>query len=249
MYYWIKILGVVGIVYIAMRFTLLYFTTLHMSSSTPSPYNNDVTDENTGDSILYKKTQIDKHSYKIHFTEHGEKLRYTKILDLLHHSASFRKLWIDSIDQSGFKGIFWECIPVTKSRIETLEFEFIVIESPMLAEVSADPLPFKENFSDLNIAVFPSLGKDAMLVVPKALPGVPQQAYTHMASFTREAPLEQKHQLWIQVAIQMRLVIQQKQEDIPIWLSTSGLGVYWLHVRLDTQPKYYNCIEYKYYTF
>jgi hypothetical protein len=28
-------------------------------------------------------------------------------------------------------------------------------------------------------------------------------------------------------------------EDAPLWISTSGLGVYWLHVRLDARPKYY----------
>ena len=27
--------------------------------------------------------------------------------------------------------------------------------------------------------------------------------------------------------------------DVPVWTSTSGLGVYWLHVRLDSRPKYY----------
>lgn len=40
-----------------------------------------------------------------------------------------------------------------------------------------------------------------------------------------------------------------EKKDVPIWLSTSGLGVYWLHVRLDTRPKYYNHDEYKYYKF
>ena len=25
----------------------------------------------------------------------------------------------------------------------------------------------------------------------------------------------------------------------PIWLSTAGMGVPWLHVRLDSRPKYY----------
>ena len=29
------------------------------------------------------------------------------------------------------------------------------------------------------------------------------------------------------------------------WLSTSGLGVYWLHVRLDSYPKYYTYRPYK----
>lgn len=33
--------------------------------------------------------------------------------------------------------------------------------------------------------------------------------------------------------------------DRKLWLSTSGLGVSWLHVRVDSVPKYYNFEEYK----
>jgi len=32
--------------------------------------------------------------------------------------------------------------------------------------------------------------------------------------------------------------------DIPM-LSTAGMGVYWLHVRLDTRPKYYQHTPYR----
>jgi hypothetical protein len=28
--------------------------------------------------------------------------------------------------------------------------------------------------------------------------------------------------------------------DTPTWLSTAGLGVIWLHLRLDSRPKYYS---------
>ena len=30
-----------------------------------------------------------------------------------------------------------------------------------------------------------------------------------------------------------------------LWLSTAGLGVYWLHLRLDTRPKYYSFQPYR----
>ena len=32
---------------------------------------------------------------------------------------------------------------------------------------------------------------------------------------------------------------------VHLWVSTSGLGVYWLHVRLDSYPKYYQHAPYK----
>ena len=31
----------------------------------------------------------------------------------------------------------------------------------------------------------------------------------------------------------------------PLWVSTSGLGVYWLHIRLDSFPKYYTYTPYR----
>jgi hypothetical protein len=31
----------------------------------------------------------------------------------------------------------------------------------------------------------------------------------------------------------------------PVWLSTAGAGVSWLHVRLDDQPKYYGFALYR----
>ncbi|MGB1216866.1 MAG: DUF6940 family protein [Saprospiraceae bacterium] len=30
-----------------------------------------------------------------------------------------------------------------------------------------------------------------------------------------------------------------------MWLSTAGLGVYWLHIRMDNRPKYYKHKAYK----
>jgi len=31
----------------------------------------------------------------------------------------------------------------------------------------------------------------------------------------------------------------------PVWLNTSGLGIYWLHIRLDSSPKYYTHAPYR----
>lgn len=195
--------------------------------------------------LQYKKHPISSSSYKISFTENGQILKYNSVLDLLQNSDTFRELWMESIAQSGFKAIFWECIPVTQKTIDSVEFESIVIESGMLSKVAPNPKPFQPRFTKDNVTVFPSLGKDALLVVPNPLSDIPNDSYTHIASFTKKAPLQQQHQLWIEVAVRMREVLAQKSTDSPIWLSTSGLGVYWLHVRLDDRPKYYNHQEYK----
>ena len=50
------------------------------------------------------------------------------------------------------------------TKIHSVEFEFIVIDSRDLAGVSPDPRPFKEKFSDLSIASFPNLGTHLFLL-------------------------------------------------------------------------------------
>ncbi|MCU0447112.1 MAG: hypothetical protein MUE85_19630 [Microscillaceae bacterium] len=68
-----------------------------------------------------------------------------------------------------------------------------------------------------------------------------QQNYTHLARFVRQAPDYQRHQLWQTLA----LALEQRINAQPTWLSTAGLGVYWLHIRLDKIPKYYHFQPYK----
>ncbi len=78
-----------------------------------------------------------------------------------------------------------------------------------------------------------------MLVAPA--PQGPPRAYAHLAVFARHAPASQQDALWQAVghAVADRLATE------PLWLSTSGLGVGWLHVRLDERPKYYTYAPYR----
>lgn len=34
--------------------------------------------------------------------------------------------------------------------------------------------------------------------------------------------------------------IQQRVSASLLWLITAGMGVFWLHLRLDSRPKYYS---------
>ena len=64
----------------------------------------------------------------------------------------------------------------------------------------------------------------------------------HIASFVREASREQVHSLFEAVGVEVE---ERLQEVSPLWVSTSGMGVFWLHVRLDSRPKYYTYAPYK----
>ncbi len=65
--------------------------------------------------------------------------------------------------------------------------------------------------------------------------------YGHLAAFIRNAPDSQKDALWRVIGATM----QQHVSDYPLWLNTAGGGIAWLHVRLDSRPKYYGFRPYK----
>jgi len=83
------------------------------------------------------------------------------------------------------------------------------------------------------VVVFPNLGGDAVLIAP--CPRGHVDAYPHLAAFLRQGEKDQIRKLW-QVAAETLL---DRLSDTPVWLSTAGIGVAWLHLRLDTRPKYY----------
>jgi hypothetical protein len=84
-----------------------------------------------------------------------------------------------------------------------------------------------------------SLGGDAQLIVPS--PRTEISAYGHLAAFLRQAPQRQLDAFWRVVST----AVQSRIGEKPLWLNTAGGGVAWLHVRLDSRPKYYGYAPYK----
>ena len=115
----------------------------------------------------------------------------------------------------------------------------------------ADSRAFEEHFSKREspyVTVFDNLGKTATLVAPKPIRSdrisTPPTMYGHLASYCRNASTQQIQSLWKTVATTYLIKLQQPNED-PLWLSTSGTGVAWLHIRFDIQPKYYTYQPFK----
>ncbi len=118
-------------------------------------------------------------------------------------------------------------------------FECVFVASPALAGMRPDPRAFAEHCrTDARVATFPNLGGDATLVAP--CPGGGSADFTHLARFVATATVEQSDALWQAVGEAMAKRIGAR----PVWLSTAGLGVGWLHVRLDDRPKYYRHAPY-----
>jgi len=76
-------------------------------------------------------------------------------------------------------------------------------------------------------------------VVPTPL--ADEGCYTHLARFLRDAPRSQVDAFWRSAGLAMK----DRVSSVPTWLSTAGMGVSWLHLRLDSRPKYYRYEPYK----
>ena len=152
----------------------------------------------------------------------------------------FRAFFIALLADAPYSAFRWETPPITSASAGR-PFEFVLLDSPEL-ESQPDLDAFAEHFGDAGsegVASFPNLNNDALLVAP--CPRGPLSAYGHLAAFVREAPDAQKHALWKLVGELMELQMGPK----PVWLSTAGAGVPWLHVRLDQRPKYYGHAQYR----
>lgn len=170
--------------------------------------------------------------------QQGILLTYEAVLQLWRTDASFRAFFSSLLANSPFSALRFETPPVSKETVSRT-FEFVLLNDPGLA-AKPDAKTFAEHFDDgMDIVVFSNLGKDAILVVP--CPKGPASDYGHLAAFLRSAPESQKQALWQEVAEAMIGRIGSK----PVWLSTAGAGVSWLHVRLDDRPKYYGYGPYR----
>jgi hypothetical protein len=161
------------------------------------------------------------------------------VLRGLQGEAGFREYLNSQLANAPYIAFRWESPAVTTATLMK-QFEFVVLDSPGLAR-RPEPEAFAEHFSgaEAGVAVFPNLGGDAIMVVPRPVGEL--SAYGHLAAFVRLAPEQQRHALWQSVGNAMARRVGSK----PVWLSTAGAGVSWLHVRLDDRPKYYGFEPYR----
>jgi hypothetical protein len=118
-----------------------------------------------------------------------------------------------------------------------------LLDYPSFATRKTDSETYKSYFAkpqdENGIVSFTNLSGDATLIVPS--PRTNEDAYGHFAVFLRKAPVLQIDALWQKIGdVLLRLVSNR-----PLWLSTAGGGVAWLHVRLDSTPKYYGYAPYR----
>lgn len=165
---------------------------------------------------------------------------YSDVIERWQYDAEFRGFFTGLLADSPFPAFRWETPPVTRASANR-PFEFVLLDSPDLIG-NPQPKAFAEHFAAVapgGVVEFSNLGGDAILIAP--CPQDPLPGYAHFAAFLRHSSEAQQHSLWRTVAT----VMQRRLDSRPVWLSTAGGGVAWLHVRLDDRPKYYAYAPYR----
>jgi hypothetical protein len=184
--------------------------------------------------LRYERSPVDRGTKYVLYLD-AVPLSYSSAIDLLARNERFRIDLTALLAGAEYAAFRWETPPVTRTRVGR-PFEFVLIDSPTLA-MAPEPEVFSSHFAavsqDVDVIAVPNIGRTATLIVPRQL--VDPAAYVHLAAFVRGAPAAQIHRLWQSVANGVRAALA----DRPLWLSTAGGGVSWLHVRIEGTPKYY----------
>jgi hypothetical protein len=188
-----------------------------------------------------------KNGLIIRLQQNGTALSQQTFFEQLSTQGDFVDWYNSLLADIDLAAYFWE-FPAMSARTLASPTEFVIIEAPALVNAQPQPEIFSDYFSAADphgVAQFPSLGGDALLIAPA--PTGESCRFAHLASFVRNADHDQLHALWLQTAQAVLSRLSGTHAATPFWLSTSGLGVSWLHVRLDSRPKYYQHGPYKQY--
>jgi hypothetical protein len=163
------------------------------------------------------------------------------VIALWRDDAAFRDFFFAILAASPYEAFFWEMPPVDAGTLAR-DFECAVLRSGTLARMQADDTDFAEHLCMAEpVAAFPNLSGDALLIAPRKIAAA--ESYGHIAAFVRGAPRDQQHALLRSLALEIEKRLAASRERF--WISTAGLGVPWVHVRLDKKPKYYQYKPYK----
>ncbi|MEM7600032.1 MAG: hypothetical protein AAF357_01295 [Verrucomicrobiota bacterium] len=174
----------------------------------------------------------------IRFYERDQILTHRKVHQLWQTDAEFSEIYSNALLEPQFGGFCWETPPLTTERLDA-DHECIVLASEAHQRIREDPTPFGEHFDSESLAVaFPNLGKSSIMIAP-----IPDSSFdgAPIATFLNSASSCRRNALWQLVGAKVSATVNRQ----PLWVSTAGLGVSWLHVRIDRKPKYYRYAPYR----
>lgn len=169
---------------------------------------------------------------------------------LLVTDEKFRELICNIFKDCEYNNVYWEFPGINKTNMNN-KAEFVIIKTNSFAK--SNHMAFSEYFDDfqnIKIIQFKNSSKDCDLITPTPINNKNYyNSCSDIMTFFKSAfvPEELLHQLLITIGSTMlkylnaNLTTSSNQKK---YLSTSGRGVQWLHVRICNTPRYYNHEEY-----
>ena len=189
------------------------------------------------------KAGENENSIRFRIGDGSQMLTFEEVITMWQTYEQFRNFYMWSLNTVGAEfdhSYFWEHPGLRTEHLKN-PYEFIIHRSKNLDKRTVDETAFAEHFQDKQeIAAFPNLGKNAIMIVPAQL-GNPEDC-KHLGVFMASDNEEQQHLLFQEIGSQMLNTLNAEKTT---WLSTAGMGVAWLHIRLDQKPKYYRSKTYK----
>ena len=159
-------------------------------------------------------------------------MKWNKVLDNWKHGI------ILALPKNINKPFIWRCSVLDKNELLEYKHEFIE-DSRFIGHekqdlgIMASSLNKKKFDKEKYVVAFPNLNGDTVLVVPKERIG---KHFTSIYYFSKNASLLQQKMFCKRVSIDARKALNKFTY---VFISTHGLGIDYLHVRICSYPKYY----------
>lgn len=190
----------------------------------------------------FSSTQLTEKSTLLHLQENGQPLSFSAVIEGWRNNAAFREFYTTTLLKHGGNGCLWEHPRLNKSTVDQA-YECVITQTDTFSGRTANFRPFaREMRPGERICTFPNLSGEALLVVPNQSAEISFNG-RDLISFLRTAPAELQHEFWATIGHETAAAIDADSQFQ--FLSTHGLGVLWLHVRLEERPKYYHHRPYR----
>ncbi len=181
-----------------------------------------------------------EHSLRFRLKNGAAHLTFGEVFQSWQTNEEFIVFYTNALIALEYQAFYWEH-PALNEALLQKKYECILQRSKPLERLASNEEAFKDYLSSSEtVADFMNLGKNARLVVPTKKRD--KESYNHLGRFLRQAAQEQIIAVFNRVG---SAILEELGTGKLIWLNTAGLGVIWLHIRMDTRPKYYKTQRYK----
>jgi len=129
------------------------------------------------------------------------------------------------------KPFMWKCKPVSKLS-DKFTYQFKIAKFPLIQDLNSFSEHFKKYKKSNKVINFYNLSKSTQLIVPYPNEN---KNYSHFQLFLQNASNEQQANLWKKIG---NVLIEEINNNTKIWLSTHGLGINYIHIRIKASPDY-----------